>query len=121
MWLNLWFNAIPLLRDRAIRPLALATAGRDPAAPDIPSYREGGVDVVFSAGRGLFAPPRLPEPIRTALEAALVATFADSAWPEAAARAGLILKPLIGEAYRRGALGGEAALRALWERRPWKE
>lgn len=114
-------EALPLLRDRAIRALALASAGRDPAAPDVPTYREGGVDVVFSAGRGLFGPPGLPAPVRTALERALAATFADPAWPEAAAKAGLILKPLVGAAYRAAALGGEADLRALWDRRPWKE
>lgn len=107
-------EALPLLRDRAIRGLALA-------APEVPTHRESGVDLVFSAGRGLFGPPKLPEPIRAALEGALAAIFADPAWAEAAARAGLILHPLVGGAYREAALGGEAALRALWDRRPWKE
>jgi tripartite-type tricarboxylate transporter receptor subunit TctC len=114
-------EALPLLRDRAIRGLALASEARDPAAPDIQTYREGGVDVVFSAGRGIFGPPGLPDPVRTAIEEAFAATFADPAWAEAAARAGLPLKPLVGAAYRDAALGGEAALRALWSRRPWKE
>ena len=50
-------EALPLLRDCAIRGLALASEARDPTAPDIPTYREGGVDVVFSAGRGIFGPP----------------------------------------------------------------
>jgi tripartite-type tricarboxylate transporter receptor subunit TctC len=114
-------EALPLLRDRAIRGLALASAARDPSAPDIPTYREGGADVVFSAGRGIFGPPGMPDAIRAAIEEAFAATFADPAWPEAAARAGLPLKPLVGPAYREAALGGEAALRALWARRPWKE
>ncbi|MES2713938.1 MAG: tripartite tricarboxylate transporter substrate binding protein [Pseudomonadota bacterium] len=114
-------EALPLLRERAIRGLALASAARDPTAPDIATYREAGVDVVFSAGRGIFGPPGLPDAIRTAIEQAFTATFADPAWPEAAARAGLPLKPLVGAAYRDAALGGEAALRALWARRPWKE
>jgi hypothetical protein len=56
-----------------------------------------------------------------ALEGAFTTIFADPAWAEAAARAGLILHPLVGNAYREDALGGEAALRALWNRRPWKE
>jgi tripartite-type tricarboxylate transporter receptor subunit TctC len=114
-------EALPLLQDRAIRAIALAAPERDAAAPEIPTCRESGVDLVFSAGRGLFAPAKLPEPIRTALEAALTAIFADPAWAEAAARAGLILHPLVGTAYREAALGGEAALRALWDRRPWKD
>jgi putative tricarboxylic transport membrane protein len=114
-------EALPLLRDRAIRGLALASEARDPTAPDIPTYRESGTDVVFAAGRGIFGPPGLPEAIRTAIEGAFAATFADPAWTEAAARAGLPLKPLVGAAYREAALGGEAALRALWSRRPWKE
>ncbi len=114
-------EAIPLLRDRAIRPLALASAGRDPAAPEIPTYREGGVDLAFSAGRGLFGPPHLPAATRAALEAAFTAIFANPAWAEAAAKAGLILQPLVGASYRNAALGGEADLQALWHRRPWKE
>ncbi|RYJ02175.1 MAG: tripartite tricarboxylate transporter substrate binding protein [Acetobacteraceae bacterium] len=114
-------EALPLLRDRAIRGLALAAPERDAAAPDISTYRESGTDLVFSAGRGLFGPPNLPEPIRAALEGTLAAIFADPAWGEAAARAGLILHPLVGTAYRESALGGEAVLRALWDRRPWKE
>ena len=114
-------EALPLLRDRAIRGLALASAARESAAPEIPTYREAGIDLVFSAGRGLFAPPRLPEPIRVALEAAFTAIFADPAWTEAATRAGLPLRPLVGAAYREAALGGEAALQALWQRHPWKE
>jgi tripartite-type tricarboxylate transporter receptor subunit TctC len=114
-------EALPLLRDRAISGLALAVAERDAAVPEIPTFRESGTDLVFSAGRGLFGPPRLPESIRATLKGALTAIFADPAWVEAAARAGLILHPLVGTAYREAALGGEAALRALWDRRPWKE
>lgn len=114
-------EALPLLRDGAIRGLALASAVRDPTAPAIPTYREAGVDVVFSAGRGIFGPPGLPDMIRDQVEAAFAALFADPAWAEAAARAGLPLKPLVGGAYRNAALGGDAAIRALWSRRPWKE
>lgn len=114
-------EALPLLRERAILGLSLAAAQRDPTAPDVPTHREAGIDLVFSAGRGLFAPPRLPEPIRAALESALTAIFADPAWAEAAARAGLPLRPLVGDAYRIDALAGEGLLRALWSRRPWRE
>ena len=56
------------------------------------------MDLAFSAGRGLFGPPRLPEPVRAALEGAFTAIFADPAWTEAAARAGLLLQPLVGNA-----------------------
>lgn len=114
-------EALPLLRERAILGLSLAAAQRDPTAPDVPTHREAGIDLVFSAGRGLFAPPRLPEPIRAALESALTAIFADPAWAEAATRAGLPLRPLVGDAYRTDALAGEGLLRALWSRRPWRE
>ena len=50
--------------------------------------------------------------------AVLIAAAAALATP---ARAGLPLKPLVGASYREAALGGEAALRALWSRRPWNE
>jgi tripartite-type tricarboxylate transporter receptor subunit TctC len=114
-------EALPLLREGTIRGLALASAARDQAAPTLPTYRDAGVNVVFSAGRGIFGPPGLAAPIRAALEDAFTAIFADAAWAEAANRAGLPMKPLVGPAYREAALGGEAALRALWDRRPWRE
>jgi hypothetical protein len=31
------------------------------------------------------------------------------------------LRPVVGDAYRRMVLEQEAALRALWQRRPWRE
>ncbi|MFL1463798.1 tripartite tricarboxylate transporter substrate binding protein [Roseococcus sp. DSY-14] len=114
-------EALPLLREGSIRGLGLAAAARDPAAPGLPTYREGGVDLAFSAGRGIFGPPRLPAATVAALEGAFAAILADPAWTEAAARAGLPLRPLVGTAYRDAALGGEALLGALWARRPWKE
>ncbi len=41
--------------------------------------------------------------------------------PAHAGRRAFLAAPLVGAAYRAAALGGEAALQALWQRRLWKQ
>ena len=101
--------------------LGLATAERSPLAPEVPTYREQGADVLGSAGRGFFAPPGLPASVRDPLLAAFAAAMADPAWAQAAERWSLPLRPLVGDGLRDMVLGADAALKALWERRPWKD
>jgi tripartite-type tricarboxylate transporter receptor subunit TctC len=114
-------EALPLLREGRLRALGLATAERSPLAPEVATYREGGADVLGSAGRGFFAPPGLPASIRNPLLAAFAAVLAEPAWAQAAERLSLPVRPLVGDDFRDMVLGADAALRTLWERRPWKE
>jgi tripartite-type tricarboxylate transporter receptor subunit TctC len=114
-------EALPLLREGRLRSLGVATAERSPLAPEVSTYREQGADVLGSAGRGFFAPPGLPASVRDPLLAAFAAALADPAWAQAAERLSLPLRPLVGDDFRDMVLGADAALKALWERRPWKE
>jgi len=114
-------EALPLLREGRLRSLGVATAERSPLAPEVSTYREQGADVLGSAGRDFFAPPGLPASVRDPLLAAFAAALAEPAWSEAAERLSLPLRPLVGDDFRDMVLGADAALRALWERRPWKD
>ncbi|MCK8786110.1 tripartite tricarboxylate transporter substrate binding protein [Roseomonas sp. NAR14] len=114
-------EALPLLRERRVRCLGLAAAERSPLAPELPTYREQGVDVLASAGRGFFAPPGLPAAIREPLLGAFRTALAAPDWLAAAERQSLPLHPLVGEEFRSMVLGAEASLRALWAQHPWKD
>lgn len=114
-------EALPLLREGRLRCLGLAMAERSPLAPELPTYREQGVDVLASAGRGFFAPPGLPPAILDPLLHAFGIALDAPGWAATAERQSLPLRPLIGDAFRSMVLGAETSLRALWARHPWKE
>ena len=60
-------SALPSIRDGQIRPLAVTAANRSVEAPDIPTTREAGVDVLVANWRGILAPPGTPAATRSAL------------------------------------------------------
>jgi tripartite-type tricarboxylate transporter receptor subunit TctC len=56
-------SAFGHLRGGAVRPVAISAAGRHPAFPDLPSFREQGVDLVSHSWFGLSAPAGTPAAI----------------------------------------------------------
>ena len=63
---------LPFVRDGTLRALAATSARRLEWTPDVPTVMEQGVpDFDVSAWHGLFAPARLPEPVRDRIFAAL--------------------------------------------------
>jgi tripartite-type tricarboxylate transporter receptor subunit TctC len=107
------------MRDGRVRALGQAAEQRWEAAPDVPTFREQGFDIVAGSARGIVGPPRLPDPIRERLERAFAATFADPEFRREAERAALPLRPLVGEEYRRMVEQTNTAVQALWQQRPW--
>ncbi len=59
------------VKDGQVRLLAVLTANRDPAFPDVPTAREQGFDVSLEAWRGIALPKGTPKPVIAALEAAV--------------------------------------------------
>ena len=114
-------EGVPLLREGRIRCLGQAGAQRWSEAPAVPTFREQGFDILGGSARGIAGPPGIPAPIRDALRDAFRAALADPAFIAEATRLMLPLRPLIGEDYAGMMAADLAALRALWQRRPWKE
>ena len=54
-----------------LKLLAVTTEERDPAVPDLPTLREQGIDFVFAANRGVFAPKGTPMEIIRIIEDAM--------------------------------------------------
>ncbi len=114
-------ESIALLREGKLRCLGVAATTRYPATPEVPTFREQGINLIAAASRGFVAPPGLPPAIQARLEAAFTAALAEPAFIRDAERAAMPLRPVVGAAYRQMMLSMDENLRALWQRRPWKE
>src|SRR4028119_1185982 len=75
------------MREGRVRALGQAAERRWEEAPDVPTFREQGFDMVAGSARGIAGPPRLPAPVRAKLEQAFAAALADPAFLRAAQRA----------------------------------
>lgn len=72
-------SSVAHLKQASVRPLAMSSTARHPLFPDVPTFREQGVDLVSTSWFGLSAPAGTPAPVTQRLAAALRATLADPA------------------------------------------
>lgn len=70
-------NILGHIRGGAVRALAVATEGRLPQLPDVPTMNEAGVGFVFGTSFGMAAPAGTPEPVIAALAEGVAAALAD--------------------------------------------
>lgn len=110
---------LAMRRDGRAHVLAQAAETRWQAAADLPTFREQGFDLVAGAARGVVGPPGMPPEAVSRLEAAFRAALADPDFLREAERAGLPLRPAIGEEYRAIIAEVDARVQRLWEERPW--
>ena len=115
-------EALQSIRGGApMRNIGQFAPARSNLAPDLPTAREQGFDIVLSALRGMAAPKGVPADIRDRLVKAVAAAAAD---PEFQAQATKVFAPLRFltpaqfEAENREA---EAVFRQLWKELPWAE
>ncbi len=113
-------DAIGMAREGKLRMLAQAAAERQREAPDVPTFRELGLDIVHGASRGIVGPPGLPAEITGRLERAFAAAMADEGFQRDGRRDAVPRRPLVGAAYREMAAGVDARLRGLRRERPWR-
>ncbi len=68
------------LQDQAaqMRPVAVATAAPLPELPGVPTFRDGGFDLVLLGWRGLFAPKGTPAAAASSLERSVLEAFEDA-------------------------------------------
>jgi tripartite-type tricarboxylate transporter receptor subunit TctC len=78
--IDLMFNSVPLalpyVASGRIRPLAVSSAARTDALPDLPTMQEAGVDVEFTGWFALMVPARTPRKLVYWLNSELVAMLA---------------------------------------------
>jgi tripartite-type tricarboxylate transporter receptor subunit TctC len=89
------------LQDQSaqLRPIAVATEAPLPELPAVPTFRDGGIDLVLLGWRGLFAPKGTPTEVVSALERAVLDAFEDAEFVGQIRRLGLPPAPLGAEAF----------------------
>ncbi|MBS7812122.1 tripartite tricarboxylate transporter substrate binding protein [Roseococcus pinisoli] len=114
-------SALHLLRSGRIRGLSQAGPERWSAAADVPTFREGGFNLLGGESHGIVGPPGLPAELTLQLELALKDMLADAEFVQEAGTQALPLRPMVGAAYRRRMLAGLSSLQRQWQRRPWRD
>lgn len=77
-----------------VRILGVSDTKRHPAAPDVPTFREQGFDVVFGSWRTIVGPKGIPPDRLKILEANLLEALNDKAFQDRARNAGFIVSPM---------------------------
>ena len=114
-------ESVAILREGRVRALASAGPARFPMTPEVPTFTEGGFPIDTGVVRSIVAPAATPLPILARLQAMLAETMRDPAWIAEAERLFIPLKYRSPEATYRIVWDADAALRAMWARRPWKD
>jgi tripartite-type tricarboxylate transporter receptor subunit TctC len=102
-----------------IRQLGQMSVSRTTLAPNVPTFREQGYDIVMASLRGLAAPKGLPPAIRDQLVSAVQKTAADPEFQAKAAGYFAPLRYLPPAAHAAELKDADAAFRQLWQAMPW--
>ena len=89
------------LEAKRIRPLGVLTEARLPAFPDLPTVREGGVDLTVTKFRGLAGPKGIPDEVAARWEAGLRQLLEEPAYRVAYTKEALVPRLLGREEARR--------------------
>lgn len=114
-------ESLELVKQGQVRAVAQAAPARSSLAPDIPTFREQGFDLIGGVVRGLALPAATPASIRARLEATLLAVMDDPAWQAEAARLYQPLRRMDAAGFTTLVQAEAAELRRLWQERPWKD
>jgi tripartite-type tricarboxylate transporter receptor subunit TctC len=104
-----------------LRHLGTMSEKRTPLAPNVPTFKEQGFDVIMASLRGVAAPKGLPPAVRDQLVNAVQKAVAD---PEFQAKAAGYFAPvryLAPPAYAAELKGDEAEFKKLWQSNPWTD
>jgi len=104
-----------------MRNIGQFAPARSNLAPDLPTAREQGFDIVLSALRGMAAPKGLPADIRERLVKAVASAAADAEFQAQATKVFAPLRFLTPAQFERENRDAEAVFRAMWQELPWAE
>ncbi len=104
-----------------MRVLAQASEKRSALGPDVPTFKELGVDLVFASERGIVAPKGLPAEVSDKLRKALGKVAADPAFQAQMKQQFTEMDYLDGPQWQERLKGDDARLRQIWAQTPWVE
>lgn len=98
-------EALAAMEAGHVVAIAVTSAERSPLAPNVPTLKEQGIDVVHAQWRGFVVTPGTPEEVIKILSDALKKVYDDKGWQEEAKKAGLAPKFMdykqFGEFYKK--------------------
>lgn len=104
-----------------LRNLGQMSATRTNLAPELPTFKEQGYDIVMASLRGMGAPKGLPPAVRDQLVKAVEQTANDAGFREQAAKYFAPMRYLAPDDYRKELVGAEKEFRKVWNEMPWTE
>lgn len=105
-----------------LRNLGQMSATRTSLAPDVPTFKEQGFDIVFASLRGLAAPKGLPPEIRDRLVKAVERAVADPEFQATATQKLFApIRYLPPAKYAVELREGDAQFRKMWKDLPWTD
>jgi tripartite-type tricarboxylate transporter receptor subunit TctC len=113
-------EGISEMREGRLRVLGVMAPERQKIAPDVPTFREQGVDLVSGSSRGIVMPKGAPADIVAKLRAAVKAAMADPEYVAAAEKAYIPLHYLDGPDYAAFLNKSLDEMKAIWAVTPWK-
>ncbi len=108
-------------RQGQLRALGVMAPQRWEGAPDIPTFREQGFDLIDGSMRGLAAPAGVPRPILDRLAAVARQTLQDPEFVAGATQLLLPLRYLGPDDYMAELKRMDAGFKALWAQHPWRD
>ena len=83
-----------------LKAIAIAATERHPDAPEVPTFKELGIDMVFGTWYGFLTQQGVEPPVQKQLHEALKQAVADPAVKQAIARTGLVVQPRTQDEFR---------------------
>ena len=100
---------------RQVRVLAISGERRLPSLPDVPTFKESGVDLAMTLWRGIAAPKGTPAEAITRLERAFVGAAQSAEYREFAARMGAAVEVMGARDFARFMAADDREIAALME------
>ncbi len=104
-----------------IRQLGQMSVTRTTLAPNVPTFKEQGFDIIMASLRGIAAPKGMPNAVRDQLVAAVQKAANDPEFQAKAAAAFAPLRYLAPAAYSTELKEAEGGFKQLWNSNPWGE
>jgi tripartite-type tricarboxylate transporter receptor subunit TctC len=101
--------------------LGVMSATRTKLAPDVPTFKEQGIDINLASLRGLAAPKGLPPDIRDILVRATERAIANPEFQSKAAQAYAPVRYLAPAQYETELRNADAGFQKLWKEMPWTD
>ena len=106
---------------QTVRILAQAGSQRSKLGPDVPSFKEQGVDLVFGSERGIVAPKGLPAEVEQKLAAAMRQVAENAEFQNQMKTQFTEMDYMSGADWKKHLERADTGFRQMWAKKPWTD